>query len=289
MRISYCAGPPEPLTPARLAREPAPGRSGAAAPATADAAGWDGPGGAARASRKDLPVPCGHARRVVRHLSSTASAYSVVAPAGPVVTRSSVRAAIPYASCRCRSASPGTLRTVLSLGRHPKVRMRVESCAARRCRRARRGQPRQAARHRRGAKSAFACAARPARSSRARVVVGHCPSGRRRPSATWRSGHAITLARSSAPRAAWTQRLDLPAGARNHRSARPPGAARPGHRVPGLAGPLTAREPRARRDRRIAGELVPPPASSRSTSATSSASSARPAAPRPSPGRATWA
>src|SRR6266702_6464713 len=82
MRISYCAGPPGPLTPARLAREPAPGRSGAAAPATADAAGWDGPGGAARASRKDLPVPCGHARRVVRHLSLTASAYSVVAAAG---------------------------------------------------------------------------------------------------------------------------------------------------------------------------------------------------------------
>ncbi len=140
MRISYRAGPPEPLTSARrLAREPAPGRSGAAAPATADAARWDGPGGAARASRKDLPVPCGHARRVVRHLSSTTSAYSVVAAAGPVVTRSSVRAAIPYASCRCRSASPGTLRTVPSLGRHPKVRMRVESSAAQRCRRARRG------------------------------------------------------------------------------------------------------------------------------------------------------
>src|SRR6266498_4944230 len=82
MRISYRAGPPEPLTSARrLAREPAPGRSGAAAPATADAARWDGPGGAARASRKDLPVPCGHARRVVRHLSSTTSAYSVVAAA----------------------------------------------------------------------------------------------------------------------------------------------------------------------------------------------------------------
>jgi hypothetical protein len=122
-----------------------------------------------------------------------------------------------------------------------------------------------------------------------RALSSAFPSGGRRPSAPWRSGHAITLARSSAPGPAWTQRLDLPAGARNHRSARPPGAARRGHRVRGLAGPLTAGEPRARRDRRIAGELVVTPAPSRNTSAISSARPARPTAPRPSPGRVSWA
>ncbi len=55
-----------------------------------------------------------------------------------------------------------------------------------------------------------------------RALSSGIPSGGRRPSATWRSGHAITLARSSAPGAARTRRLDLPAGARSHRSARPP-------------------------------------------------------------------
>jgi LuxR family maltose regulon positive regulatory protein len=75
----------------------------------------------------------------------------------------------------------------------------------------------------------------------------------------WRPGHAITLAGSSGPgppgRSGWTYRQALEiTAAPGH-----PGSAGRGHRVRGLAEPLTAREPRARRDQHIAGELVVTP------------------------------